>query len=62
MISGQLSAIDLWITIDEWDAEQCITYLEQDGESAPECDLETERGLERLRQECKERAVRAAAA
>ncbi len=43
--------------IDHWQAEQCIAYLEQHGGVAPEYDLEAD-GLELLRRDCKEKALR----
>ncbi len=48
-----LDAID---AIGHWSAERCIVYLEEDGAEAPEYDLETERGLQLLRQDCKRKA------
>ncbi len=46
----------LLAAIDEWGPEG-LTYLKEGGESAPEYDLETARGIERLREDCKERAA-----
>lgn len=52
MTRADLTAIE-W-----WDPELCIAYLEQDGEPAPEYDLETAHGVELLRRDCKDRAAR----
>ena len=49
-------------TIDEWSPEQCISFLEIDGSVAPEYDLETDHGLDRLRADCREKAAESAAA
>ena len=46
----------LLAAIDDWDAESCILFLEQDGDVAPEYDLETSQGLELLREDCREKA------
>ena len=42
-------------SIDAWDMADCIYFLEQDGDPAPEYDLETD-GLERLREDCRDKA------
>lgn len=42
------------IEIGQWDAEQCIGFLERDGAPAPEYDLEAD-GLGLLRRDCRER-------
>lgn len=42
-------------SIDAWGIADCICFLEQDGEVAPEYDLETD-GLELLREDCREKA------
>ena len=42
-------------SIDAWDIADCIYFLEQDGEVAPEYDLETD-GLELLREDCRVKA------
>jgi len=44
--------------IDSWDAGECIAFLEADGSDAPEYDLETDRGITRLRRDCKLLAAR----
>ena len=41
-------------SIDAWDIADCIYFLEQDGEVAPEYDLEAD-GLELLRGDCREK-------
>lgn len=43
-------------SIRRWSAERCIAFLEEDGTEAPEYDLETDRGIERLREDCRRRA------
>ncbi|MFQ5757475.1 MAG: hypothetical protein ACE5H7_15455 [Acidiferrobacterales bacterium] len=57
-----MTAEKLLAAIDERGPEDCPAYLEEDGESAPEYDLETARNIERLREDCKERAATIAAA
>lgn len=57
-----MTRAELLSAIDQWDPELCISFLEEDGESAPEYDLETQNGLELLRQDCRERASRLATA
>ena len=42
--------------ISRWSPARCIAFLEQDGDQAPEYDLETDWGLERLREDCKRKA------
>lgn len=42
-------------SIDGWDIADCIYFLEQDGDSAPEYDLETN-GLTLLRDDCRDKA------
>ncbi len=42
-------------SIDAWDIADCLYFLEQDGEVAPEYDLETD-GLELLREDCRAKA------
>ena len=42
--------------IARWSAARCIAFLEADGAEAPEYDLETNAGLERLREDCKRKA------
>ena len=39
-----------------WDAARCIAFLEADGSEAPEYDLETDAGLNRLREDCQRKA------
>ena len=46
----------LLAAIDDWDAESCILFLEQDGDVAPEYDLEIADGFELLRQDCRDKA------
>ena len=41
-------------SIDGWDIADCIYFLEQDGDVAPEYDLEAD-GLALLREECREK-------
>ena len=42
-------------SIDAWDIADCVYFLEQDGEVAPEYDLETD-GLDLLREDCRAKA------
>ena len=41
-------------SIDAWDITECLYFLEQDGEVAPEYDLDAN-GLELLREDCREK-------
>ena len=43
-------------SIDAWDISDCIHFLEQDGDTVPEYDLETPAGLWLLREDCREKA------
>lgn len=43
-------------SISRWSAERCIAFLEEDGAEAPEYDLETDWGVERLREDCRRKA------
>jgi hypothetical protein len=42
-------------SIDAWDIADCIAFLEQDDDVAPEYDVETN-GLTLLREDCREKA------
>jgi len=50
-----MSLLVLMNSIDAWDISDCIYFLEQDGDAAPEYDLE-DSGLELLREDCREKA------
>jgi len=50
-----MSLLVLMNSIDAWDISDCIYFLEQDGNVAPEYDLE-DSGLELLRGDCREKA------